>query len=314
MKLTKPMNGIVSDENEGIDKYAAIYARTSSPNQKDNYSIDEQVNQCQEYCQQRGWSLQRIFVDECQSGKSIDGRPKFQLMMQRAKSQEFSVIVVWKLDRFCRSLVDLVNVEKTLRSNGVELCSVTEFVDTTTSVGRFNYRSLASVAELERELIGERARLGMYALARERRWPNAHPPLGYDRDSRGQLSINDSEASLVQKIFQWYLKEKSMPAVAFLLNSTAAPTKSGAGSSWSVRTVRNILSNTLYIGTYHVAGHQEQVADLRIVSQRIFLIAGRLMKRYRVSEAKRAPMPLDRKQAKLEKILKNYHGFLAEGA
>jgi site-specific DNA recombinase len=177
--------------------YAALYARTSSPNQKDNYSIDEQINRCQEYCEQRGWLIRYVFVDESQSGKSIDGRPKFQLMMQKAKSLEFSVIVVWKLDRFARSLVDLVNVEKILRTCSVELCSVTEFLDTTTSVGRFNYRSLASVAELERELIGERARLGLYALAREYRWPNAHPPLGYDRDSNGHLQVNTLEAKLV---------------------------------------------------------------------------------------------------------------------
>lgn len=254
--------------NEGINqdagkKYASIYARTSSPNQRDNYSIDEQINQCQKYCQQRGWPVRYVFVDESQSGKSIDGRPRFQLMMKIAQSREFDVIVVWKLDRFARSLADLVNVEKILRGYGVELCSVTEFVDTTTSVGRFNYRSLASVAELERELIGERARLGLYALARENKWPNAHPPLGYAIGPGGHLHANSSEARLVDAIFCRYLKEKSMPSVAFWLNSINAVTKTGRKGDWTARTVKNILCNRIYICEYRVAGHIERILRWR---------------------------------------------------
>ncbi len=292
------------------DAFASIYARTSSPNQKDNYSIEEQINQCQKYCEQRGWPIQYVFVDQCQSGKSIDGRPKFQLMMEKAKSREFAVIVVWKLDRFCRSLVDLVNVEKLLRNYGVQLCSVTEFVDTTSSVGRFNYRSLASVAELERELIGERARLGLYALARENKWPNAHPPLGYDKGSDGHLRVNASEAKLVNAIFQRYLKEKSMPVVAFWLNSIGAATKNGVRGVWNARTVKNILDNKIYIGQYQVAGHLEQIEALSIVSEQVFCSASHIMQRYQVGHAERASMPLLRKRAKLKKLLARYQEFL----
>lgn len=308
------MSGRAENIRSGGSKHASIYARTSSPNQRDNYSIDEQINQCQKYCGQRGWPIKYVFVDESQSGKSIHNRPKFQLMMQKAKSQEFSVIVVWKLDRFARSLVDLVNVEKVLRGYGVELCSVTEFVDTTSSVGRFNYRSLASVAELERELIGERARLGLYALARENKWPNAHPPLGYDKSPDGRLSIKASEAKLVNKIFRRYLKEKSMPAVAFWLNSVGATTKTGVNGAWSVRTVKNILGNKIYLGQYQVAGHAEQIDALKIVPEGIFYRASQVMQRYWTGNAKRPPMSFDRKQVKLDKVLRKYQEFLTEVA
>lgn len=300
-------------------KLAGIYARTSSPNQRDNYSIDEQINQCQKYCEQRGWQIKYVFVDESQSGKSIEGRPKFQIMMQKAEAREFDVIVIWKLDRFARSLVDLVNVERILRGYGVELCSVTEFVDTTTSVGRFNYRSLASVAELERELIGERARMGLYGLAREGRWPNAHPALGYDRGTDGRLQVNEKEARLVNEMFQQYIKQRSMPAVAFWLNNIGAETKNGAKGVWSVRTVKNILSNKIYVGQYSVAGHVEQIDSLKIVDEKkLFNKAGRIMKRYehkRSSKAKRRPpMPLGQKQAKLQKVLMRYQEFLVQSA
>jgi site-specific DNA recombinase len=304
----------IESKSTDSQKVASIYARTSSPNQRDNYSSGEQINQCLKYCEQRGWPVKYVFVDESQSGKSIDGRPKFQMMFQKAKSQEINVIVVWKLDRFARSLVDLVNVEKQLRNYGVELCSVTEFVDTTTSVGRFNYRSLASVAELERELIGERARLGLYALARENRWPNAHPPLGYDVDTSGHLQVNTSEATLVNEIFSMYLKEKSMSAVAFWLNSTGASTKSGAKATWNVRTVKNILCNKIYIGHYRVAGHIQKINGLAIVRPARFSSAEKTMQRYRTGKARRLPMPLDRKQLRLNQVLAKFRLFLAEPA
>ncbi len=189
----------MKDEDTKVDKkpvFAAIYARTSCPNQRFNYSIKEQVNRCWKYCDDRGWVARHVFVDEGESGGTTD-RPRFQLMLEKAKSGKFNAIVFWKLDRFCRSLVDLVNIERMLRGWSVGLCSVTEYLDTTTSVGRFNYRNLASVAELEREMIGERARIGLYALAREHKWPNPHPPLGYDKGDDGMLKVNKKEAKLV---------------------------------------------------------------------------------------------------------------------
>ncbi len=295
-------------ESEG-DTFASIYARTSSPNQRNNYSIDEQINECRKYCAQRGWPIRYVFVDHCQSGRSVD-RPKFQLMLEKAKSREFAVIVVWKLDRFCRSLVDLVNVEKMLRTSEVELCSVTEFVDTTTSVGRFNYRSLASVAELERELIGERARLGLYALARENRWPNSYPPLGYKKDSDGRLHVVTSEAKLVNKIFHEYFKKKSMPEVAYQLNSNSIGTKRGSKRDWNARAVRGILANKIYIGEYTVAGFTAHIDAVRIVDDQLFNKTQQIMARYNEPGAKRAAMPLHRKIAKVEKICERYQEFL----
>jgi len=173
-QLTSVNSSLSANVNNGISKKlivrAAIYARISSPNQKNNYSINEQITQCRYFIKQRRWTTKYIFFDE-ESGNTVN-RPKFQLMLQKAKQGYFDVIVFWKLDRFCRSLVDLVNIERLLRSYGIGLSSVTEYVDTTTSVGRFNFRSIGSVAELERELIGERARLGLHALAKEHKWPN----------------------------------------------------------------------------------------------------------------------------------------------
>jgi site-specific DNA recombinase len=287
--------------------FAAIYARTSSPNQKSNYSIKEQVDRCWKYCKERSWIVRYVFVDEGESGKTVE-RPKFQLMLEKAKARKFDVIVFWKLDRLCRSLVDLVNVERMLREWEVGLCSVTEYIDTTTSIGRFNFRSIASVAELERELIGERARLGLYALAKEHKWPNPHPPLGYDKDNNGKLVINEDEAELVRKIFKMYIQEKSMPQVAFVLNNKGVLTK--RGRKWNARAVRDVLTNEIYIGNYNVASVNHYVEEYRIIDENLFRKSNRLRLRYKAGGAKRPPMPDSRKITKIDKVFNEYLALL----
>jgi len=302
----------MDEGNESPEKKivrAAIYARTSSPNQRFNYSIKEQVNRCWKYCDERGWIARYVFIDEGESGGSIE-RPKFQLMLEKARAGKFDVIVFWKLDRFCRSLVDLINIERMLREWGVGLCSVTEFIDTTTSVGRFNFRNLASVAELEREMIGERARIGLYALAKEHKWPNPHPPLGYDKGEDGALIVNRKEANLVRKIFEMYLREKSMPQVAFELNKKGTSTKKG--KLWNARAVRDVLTNELYVGEYKVAGVETQVEDYGIIDDGLFLKVCGIMRRYVEGDAKRPPMPEDRRKAKIDRIFNKYFEFLKE--
>jgi len=203
-----------------------------------------------------------------------------------------------------------VNVEKTLQQWEVGLCSVTEFIDTTTPIGRFNFRNLASFAELEREIIGQRARLGLYALAREHKWPNPHPPLGYDKDEDGRLAINESEAKLVRRIFKTYSREKSMPQVAFKLNKEGIPTKKG--NKWNARATRDILTNELYIGKYKVAGFEDNVGEYKIVDYDLFKKANETRLRYKKGEAKRPPMPKDRRTAKIEKIFSKYLELLRE--
>ncbi|MEM2145126.1 MAG: recombinase family protein [Candidatus Jordarchaeaceae archaeon] len=295
----------MTDEKEASKTltFAAIYVRTSSLNQKSNYSVEGQISQCWDYCRQRGWIVRYVFVDECQSGGTVE-RPKFQLMLEKARKSEIDVIVFWKLDRFCRSLVDLVNIERMLRRWGVGLCSVTEFIDTTTPVGRFNFRNIASVAELERELIGERARLGLHALARELKWPNPHPPLGYDKTEDGRLIVNVKESKLVRKIFSMYLDEKSMAHVAYRLNMEGVKTKKG--SNWVARAVKDILTNELYIGNYSVAGVQQYVKEYAIIDKELFDKVQQVRLRFTKSSGERTPMSVDRKVAKVDEMLQRF--------
>jgi len=287
---------------------AAIYARTSSPNQRYNFSIDAQINQCIKHCSQRNWDVAYIFIDECQSGKNTD-RARFKQMVEKAREMRFDVLVFWKLDRLCRSLVDTVNTEKTLSEFGVSLCSITEYIDTTTSVGRFNFRNLASVAEFEREIIGERARMGLHELAKQHRWCNSHPPYGYRLKRDGTLSISKKEAKSVNRIYRRYQETQSMPQIAFELNLKGL--KKGNREKWSTQEVKIILSNRLNIGEYSVAGYTENIPELRIIDDHLYEEAQKITHRYKISGSSRKRMPLNRRKEKLENLLDKFRSSLS---
>lgn len=289
---------------------AAIYVRTSSESQQFGYSIEEQLQRCFERCEFLGWDIAFIFRDEAESGKDME-RPMFQQMMQTAEAGCFDVVVFWKLDRFSRSLLHAVQLEKELREWGVALHSVTEQIDTTTSAGRFNFRNIANAAEFERDMISERSQMGLRALAKENRWPNDHPPLGYQKRSDGELEIDDEEAGLVERIFNLYLDIKSMPQVAYELNQRGCTTKTGG--EWTARGVRDILSNDLYAGVYSVAGVTEQIPEYQIISDGKFEEVVAVRHRFQSdSDSPRQSMDSKRKADQVDDVLEEYQTFLDE--
>ena len=288
-----------TEDEEAIER-AAVYARTSSSSQRFGYSIGEQVDRCVRQCEQMEWTVTYVFTDEAESGRNTD-RPKFQEMLDRARVGCFDVVVFWKLDRFCRSLVDLVKTEEQLNEWGVSLQSVTEYIDTTSPVGRFNFRNLASAAELESDLTSQRVRMGMHGLAKEHKWPNAMPPLGYEKTSDGKLRVLEDEASVVRTIFQLYLREKSMPRVAHLLDESGLRTKEG--KAWHKQSVRKILVNEIYIGKYRVADFEDYVDEYRILTDELFTEVVETRYRYRHQKGR---MEKSRKKEKAKRILSEY--------
>lgn len=286
------------NNSEESDFGAAIYARTSSANQRFGYSIDEQIRRCWERCETKGWEVRYVFADEAESGRDTE-RPELQQLLNVAEQGAVDVVVFWALDRFCRSLVDLVKIEEQLDQWDVALQSVTEYLDTTTPVGRFNFRNLASAAELETDLTSQRVQMGMYGLAKDHKWPNSQPPVGYDLSDDGQLQVNDREAELVRRICRMYVREKSMPDVAYLLNKHNVQTKSG--EKWTTQAIKKIVSNELYIGEYSVAGFEEYVEEYQIVSEDLFDEVTETRFRFQGGE-----MEPERKESKSDRILQQY--------
>jgi site-specific DNA recombinase len=281
------------------DLDAAIYARTSSNHQRFGYSIDEQVQRCWEQCDSSDWNVQYVFTDEAESGRNTD-RPQFQKLLKRAKQGRIDVVVFWKLDRFCRSLSDLVKIEDQLSEFDVGLQSVTEYIDTTSPVGRFNFRNLASAAELESDLTSQRVKMGMHGLAKDHKWPNKYPPFGYRKTEADRLEAIPAEATWVQRIFRMYLEERSMPQVSFLLNEVGLSTKKA--NEWTRQAVNTVLSNEIYRGEYTLAGYEDQVAEYRIVSDELFSEVERVRYRFQSN----TEMHPERKQSKAERLLDEY--------
>lgn len=136
---------------------AAIYARVSKNSGQDPTM---QTRELYEYCQRRGWEVFDCYVDKGISGKK-DSRPQLNRMMNDAHARRFDVVIVWRFDRFCRSVSHLLRALETFNALGIEFVSLCEQVDTSTPTGKVVFTVLGAVSEGERNLIAERVRAGL---------------------------------------------------------------------------------------------------------------------------------------------------------
>jgi DNA invertase Pin-like site-specific DNA recombinase len=137
----------------------AIYARVSTTNGQD---CGMQTRELREFAKRRGWIVAAEYVDKGISGAK-ERRPQLDLLMADAKRRKFDSVVVYRYDRFARSLRHLVNVLEEFRSLGIDFISLHEGVDTSTPNGRLVFGIFASIAEFERELIRGRVLSGLAA-------------------------------------------------------------------------------------------------------------------------------------------------------
>jgi DNA invertase Pin-like site-specific DNA recombinase len=142
----------------------AIYARVSTTDHRQQTGM--QTNDLEEFCGQRGFQLVDSYVDEGVSG-SKDSRPQLDRLMKDARKRRFDAVLVWKLDRFGRSLKHLVNALAEFQALGVSFISYKESLDMTTPSGRLMFGVIAAMAEFERDLISERTKAGV-AFARSK--------------------------------------------------------------------------------------------------------------------------------------------------
>ena len=136
---------------------AALYARVSTTNGQDPTM---QTRELKEYCERRGWKIVGEYVDTGISG-AREKRPELDRMMADAHRRRFDAVVVWKFDRFARSVSHLLRALETFKALGIEFVSLSEQMDTSTPTGKMVFTVLGAVAELERSLIAERVRAGL---------------------------------------------------------------------------------------------------------------------------------------------------------
>lgn len=152
-------------------KRAALYVRVSSGEQK----TGAQERALREYLQRRGWKLQQIYRDQGVSGASSN-RPALNELLKACRRGSVDVVVVWKFDRFARSLKQLMSGLELCRALGIDFVSVTESIDTSLPSGELVFQMIGAVAQFERSLIAERVKSGL-ANARAKGKILGRPPL-----------------------------------------------------------------------------------------------------------------------------------------
>ena len=227
----------------------AIYIRVSTQYQIDKDSLQVQKRELVAYAQMvLGINDYVIFEDPGYSAKNTD-RPDYQRMMSRLRSGEFSHLLVWKIDRISRNLLDFSSMYKELKDLGITFVSKNEQFDTSNAIGEAMLKIILVFAELERNMTSERVTAVMLSRAENGQWNGGRVPYGYDWSKEGKaFSVNATEAKVVNLIYSLYEQYQSVMYVTRSLNDAGITTK--AGKSWSTTGVYKILTNPFYKGAY----------------------------------------------------------------
>jgi|ERR1700674_383619 len=148
----------------------SVYSRVSTELQ----NLDGQESESKEYAKNRGWEMTKIYRDKISGAKS--SRPALDELMADAQKRKMDIVLVWRFDRFARSVSHLLQALETFRTVGIEFVSITEQLDTSTPTGKMVFTVLGAVAELERSLIAERVRMGLQS-ARNKGRRLGRPPI-----------------------------------------------------------------------------------------------------------------------------------------
>ncbi|WP_244465827.1 recombinase family protein [Devosia soli] len=228
----------------------AVYTRKSTEEGLDMAfnSLDAQREACHAYItsqRQEGWIPVRDDYDDGGfSGGNLD-RPALKRLMKDIEDGLVDVVVVYKIDRLSRSLMDFSKLVDVFDRHGVTFVSVTQSFNTTTSMGRLTLNILLSFAQFEREVIGERVRDKVAASRKKGMWMGGLVPFGYRVENR-KLVLREDEAAVVRQIFERFLKLGSATRLAQELQEQDLRTRSGKPIDKGY--IYKLLSNRTYVG------------------------------------------------------------------
>jgi DNA invertase Pin-like site-specific DNA recombinase len=231
-------------------KRCAIYTRKSSEEglEQDFNSLHAQREACAAYIasqKHEGWQVIKTHYDDGgYSGGSME-RPGLQQLLQDIRDNKVDVIVVYKIDRLTRSLLDFAKMVETFDNHQVSFVSITQSFNTTTSMGRLTLNVLLSFAQFEREVTGERIRDKIAASKKKGIWMGGVVPLGYEVKER-MLLVKPEEAKIVRQIYIRYLELGCVRLLHRDIHDSGI--RSGKGNIISRGTLYNMLTNPIYIG------------------------------------------------------------------
>ncbi len=265
---------------EGKSVRCAIYTRKSTEEglQQEFNSLDAQREASEAFIasqKHEGWqAITDHFDDGGYTGGNMD-RPALKRLLAAVEARSVDCIVVYKVDRLSRSLLDFARIIEVFDRNGVSFAAVTQQFNTTTSIGRLTLNILLSFAQFEREIISERTRDKMSAARRKGKWIGGHPVLGYDIDSKGgRIIVNPAEAEQVRTLFGLYMaKGSTLPVLQETqrvgLVSKRWTTEDGnvrGGKPFTRGSLHATLTNVLYTGMVDhkgvlYAGEHDRIID-----------------------------------------------------
>jgi site-specific DNA recombinase len=228
----------------------AVYTRKSSEEglEQEFNSLDAQREACEAYVASQkaeGWLLvPDRYDDGGVSGATLE-RPALKRLLGDIEAGRVDVVVVYKIDRLSRALMDFAKLVEVFDRNDVTFVSITQSFNTTTSMGGLTLNILLSFAQFEREVIGERIRDKFAASRKKGMWMGGFVPLGYDVRDR-KLVINKAEAATVRMIFQRFTKIGSATALMFALRAEGITGKQGKLVDKGY--LYKLLNNRVYVG------------------------------------------------------------------
>lgn len=238
----------------------AIYTRKSSEEglEQNFNSLDAQREACEAYIKSQmheGWFLlDKQYNDGGFSGGTME-RPAFKELLKDIENDKIDIVVVYKVDRLTRSLMDFSKIIDVFDRHETSFVSITQQFNTTTSMGRLTLNILLSFAQFEREVTGERIRDKIAASKKKGMWMGGKVPLGYLKEDK-KLVVHNEDAQKVQMLFDKYLELKSVPKLMDYLKENEIKTKTD--KYFSKGQLYHLLSNRVYIGKIT---HKDKVYD-----------------------------------------------------
>ena len=241
----------VNTPDLGLEKRirVAIYVRVSTVYQVDKDSLPMMKQDLTAYCK---FILNTedyvIFEDAGYSGKNTD-RPAYQKMMAQIRQRQFTHLLVWKIDRISRNLLDFAEMYQELKDLGVTFVSKNEQFDTSTAIGEAMLKIILVFAELERNMTSERVTATMINRASNGVWNGGRIPFGYVYDKNTQtFSLDPDENKTYNTMIETYEKTNSVVHTSRIINELGC--RSREGNFWSPVAVWTILRNPWYKGVY----------------------------------------------------------------
>ncbi len=244
-------------ENQISKPLAAIYIRVSTLEQATHgFSLDAQQDTLQNYANALGFNVFKIYRDEGKSAKNIQQRPEMVQLLKDAESKKFSTIFIYKLDRFSRSLKDLILTIDKLKEWGIDFVSLQDKIETTSASGKLMFHIISAFAEFERNIIGDRTKFGMERKAKEGGFITKAPK-GYIIVNKKLISDKEKTKE-VNQIYQNFLdSDISLTQLAKKYNMTTSG-------------IKKLLQNTTYLGKVKFAKVESEGDHDAIITDELF--------------------------------------------